>query len=162
MKRTKVVVLTLMAAMMLLLVGCGASKKGIFGDNDFRNVKWGVDADAVRDSEEDDPFLDTDPIIHYDDQTFEGYDAVISYNFFDGALRKGGVMITADDEEEAQKIYDELNTVLEKGYGKSVGSVGKIISYKNDTTIVEIHVSGSRVDLQFTDASTSVRASKEN
>ena len=161
MKRTKVVVLTLMAAMMLLLVGCGASKKGIFGDNDFRNVKWGVDADAVRDSEEDDPFLDTDPIIHYDDQTFEGYDAVISYNFFDGVLRKGGVMMTADDEEEAQKIYDEMNAVLEKGYGKSVGTVGKLVSYKNDTTVVEIHVSGSRVDLMFYDASTTNRATNE-
>ncbi|MCR5321466.1 MAG: hypothetical protein K6E48_09725 [Lachnospiraceae bacterium] len=152
MKRMKVTVLSLVVVMMLVLAGCGASAKGIFGEHDFRNVNWQVDTAAVKDSEEAEPFLETENVIHYDEETFEGHDAVISYNFFDGKLRKGGVMITAEDEDEANQILEEMKKVLEKGYGKSTSTIGNTTIYETEKTVVELRATANRVDIVFADA----------
>lgn len=152
MKRMKVTVLSLVALMMLVLAGCGASAKGIFGEHDFRNVNWQVDAAAVKDSEEAEPFLETENVINYNEETFEGHDAVISYNFFDGKLRKGGAMITAEDEEEANQILEEMKKILEKGYGKSTSTIGNTTVYETEKTVVELRTTANRVDIVFEDA----------
>ena len=149
MKKTgKLLILAFVVAMVMALTGCG-SKSGIFDGKDFRNSSWDDSKDACMDAETAEVFLEGDFIVHYKGSFADFDDAVITYQFKDDKLCKGGIMIDCEDEDEAQAGFEKIQEMLEKGYGKSTNTIGSTIIFQNDKTSVEYRLTGKRIDLSF-------------
>lgn len=135
---------------------------------DFRNTKWGMSKEEVKQSESATLFKEEKGRIGYTDKVI-GLDALIIYNFTGGSLSSSEYRFTSQYTNKNNYYYNIFNPMvdmLEKKYGKPIsrqkvwynnlykgnpseigmalatGGLGEYAMWQTDTSFVLAHING--------------------
>ena len=111
--RKTLLALLVMSSMLILLSGC-SEVSGIYGEHDFRGFDWGNPLYLIEKEEYAMNIYDGDSRLMYWD-TFLGYDANITYIFYENNLTHGYVQIESD--KELDDVFDGVVSTLSNSYG---------------------------------------------
>ena len=115
----------------------------------FRRANWRMTIDEVKNMEEDEPVLEKEDILFYED-TLLGLDVDIMYIFLDNQLFKGTYLIREEYENKNNYLddYEKLRKALIEKYGKPIlGEGSDDVEWKNPLYKDEPHEYGFAVSI---------------
>lgn len=147
----KFVALICISLTMLMLVGCDlpTTKKSnpLFSNHDFRTFDWDEYDYVIRKEE--------GALLTYDGEnrimywsTFLGYNANITYCFYENQLNKGYISIDSDDDKE--NIYKAISSEFTKLYGDPIEKTSNSMKFTcENSSTVYLSKDGREVGILF-------------